>query len=144
MYSNTAVLTCSASDPSGVMSTVLNYIPAGAEVTVTEAYSGSHYVLTSEANQTTVIEANVTVGVEFSNDYVPEEKGGHGIVNMFEPDDSDRGWHWSTSDNAPNTEAALPPPPPVRSGDEDEDGEGDDKPTDGNASGETSGGTPED
>ena len=144
VYSNTAVLTCSASDPSGVMSTVLNYIPAGAEVTVTEAYSGSHYVLTSEANQTTVIEANVTVGVEFSNDYVPEEKGGHGIVNMFEPDDSDLGWHWSKSDNTPNTEAALPPPPPVRSGDEDEDGEGDDKPTDGNASGETSGGTPED
>ncbi len=144
VYSNTAVLTCSASDPSGVMSTVLNYIPAGAEVTVTEAYSGSHYVLTSEANQTTVIEANVTVGVEFSNDYVPEEKGGHGIVNMFEPDDSDLGWHWSKSDNTPNTEAALPPPPPVPTGDEDEDGEGDDKPTDGNASGETSGGTPED
>ena len=153
VYSNTAVLTCSQANPSGVMETVLNYIPAGAEVTVTEAYSGSHYVLTSEADQTIVIEANVTVGVEFSNDYHEDEKGGHGIVNVFEPDDSELGWHWSKASSTPNEEAALPPPPPVLPDDEGENdgnpdkdettgsGEGNNKPAIENASGESSGGT---
>ena len=155
VYSNTAVLTCSQADPSGVMETVLNYIPAGAEVTVTEAYSGSHYVRTSEADQTIAIEANVTVGVEFTNDYHEDDRGGHGIVNVFEPDDSDLGWHWGGSNvsSTPNEEAALPPPPPVLPDDEGENdgnpdkdettgsGEGNNKPAIENASGETSGDT---
>ena len=155
VYSNSAMLTCSQANPSGVMDTVLNYIPAGAEVTVTEVYSGAHYVRTSEADQTIAIEANVTVGVEFTNDYHEDDRGGHGIVNVFEPDDSDLGWHWGGSNvsSTPNEEAALPPPPPVFPDDEGENdgnpdkdettgsGEGNDKPADENASGETSGGT---
>ena len=154
VYSNSAMLTCSKANPSGVMDTVLNDIPAGAEVTVTEAYSGSHYALTSEKDKTIVIEANITVGVEFSNNYRNDEKGGHGIVNVFEPDDSDLGWHWGGPNvsSTPNEEAALPPPPPVLPDDEGENdgnpdkdettgsGEGNNKPAIENASGETSGG----
>ena len=155
VYSNSAMLTCSQANPSGVMDTVLNYIPAGAEVTVTEVYSGAHYVRTSEADQTIAIEANVTVGVEFTNDYHEDDRGGHGIVNVFEPDDSDLGWHWGGSNvsSTPNEEAALPPPPPVLPDDEGENdgnpdkdettgsGEGNNNPAIENASGETSGGT---
>ena len=137
VYSNVATLTCSAEHPSGLLSTTLNYIPAGAEVTVTESYSGSHYVLTptSEKDQTTVIVANDTVSVDFTNDYTPEEKGGHGIVNTFEPDDSELGWHWGGSNvsSTPDEPAALPPAPAT--GDEEENGEG--------PEGENPGDTPE-
>ena len=137
VYSNVATLTCSAEHPSGLLSTTLNYIPAGAEVTVTESYSGSHYVLTptSEKDQTTVIVANDTVSVDFTNDYTPEEKGGHGIVNTFEPDDSELGWHWGGSNvsSTPDKPAALPPAPVT--GDEEENSEGPEE--------ENSGDTPE-
>ena len=135
VYSNVATLTCSKDFPSGLLSTTLNYIPAGAEVTVTESYSGSHYVRTSEADKTIVIKANDTVSVDFTNDYTPEEKGGHGIVNTFEPDDSELGWHWGGSNvsSTPDKPAALPPAPVT--GDEEENGEG--------PEGENPGDTPE-
>ena len=76
-------------------------------------------------------------------------------MNVFEPDDSDLGWHWGGSNvsSTPNEEAALPPPPPVLPDDEGENdgnpdkdettgsGEGNNKPAIENASGETSGDT---
>ena len=79
---------------------------------------------TSEGDQTIEIVANDTVSVDFTNDYTPEEKGGHGIVNTFEPDDSELGWHWGGSNvsSTPDKPAALPPAPVT--GDEEENSEG--------------------
>ena len=167
VYSNTAVLTCSQANPSGVLSTVLTFIPAGAEVTVTEVYSGSHYTLVSDASQTTTIRANVTPtldpkinAVVFENTYVPEEKGGHGVVNIFAREyDETNGWHWgkvTPVDSTPDDVPALPPPPYYYNenadasddnnsgGDGGEGGAGSEggngNTTEGNPSGETSGG----
>ena len=141
VYSNVATLTCSTANPSGVLSTTLNYIPAGAMVTVTESYSGSHYVLASKADWTIEIVANDTVSVDFTNDYTPDEKGGHGIVNTFEPDDSALGWHWGGSNvsSTPDEPAALPPAP-APTGDEGDESEGGSGDGSGDGDGETSGG----
>ena len=92
VYSNVAVLTFTKA---GTLSTTLYHIPAGAEVVVTEVYSGSHYELTSAAESTVTIVASETVSVYFENDYIPYDRDGHGIVNVFDPDDSAAGWHWT-------------------------------------------------
>ena len=143
-YSNVAVLTISAEHPTGELSTVLHHIPAGMPITVTEEYSGSHYTLVSDPTQTTVIVASSTVTVNFTNDYNEEEKGGHGIVNTFDPDDSDLGWHWggpdvgSTPDDPQLPDYPGPPPEPT-TGDEAKGGKGREDDT-GNGNGTGSGG----
>ena len=90
VYSNVVALTISAA---GSASETLDHIPAGAHVVVKEINTGAHYECTS-GDQETTIEANVTVGVDFTNTYHVEITGGHGIENRFEPDDTELGWHW--------------------------------------------------
>ncbi len=70
---------------------VLEDIPAGAVVTVTELYEGSTYTLISDPEVTAVIEADTLASVEFINDYTPGP-GGHGVENHFTLDDD--GWNW--------------------------------------------------
>lgn len=67
---------------------IINDLPAGAKVTVTEAYSGASYKLISGNNQppVTIIaeeEEGNPVSVSFVNEYNGGQNGGTGIVNRF-------------------------------------------------------------
>jgi len=88
VYTNVGVLTLTTD---GSKFTVLQHIPDGAHITVTERYTGSHYELDSAAEQTTTIVANRTVSVNFTNTYNYEDNGGHGLANVFKPN-TDGGW----------------------------------------------------
>ncbi len=68
-------------------------LPVGAEVTVTEVYSGAKYVVVGSASGTAVIEADKTARVEFVNDYDNESppNGGGTITNKFSFTDDE--WH---------------------------------------------------
>ena len=93
---------------------VIEDIPAGANVTVTEVYSGGSYKLTSDRTVDTVIVAeqledddaatlegvtpavpNVAT-VEFSNTYDETHTGGTGLVNQFTYDSENDKWTHST------------------------------------------------
>ncbi|MBQ8996171.1 MAG: leucine-rich repeat protein [Oscillospiraceae bacterium] len=84
VYSNVTSLTFSGPMSQSV---VITGIPVGAEVTVTEVYSGSRYETVSEPVQTAVIlspeEDDAPCEVVFINDYDDTGKGGHGILNTF-------------------------------------------------------------
>lgn len=71
-------------------SLLIENLPAGAEVTVTEIYSGASYTLTSANDQQTVIIAKEDEGnpasVSFTNTYNGGQNGGSGIVNRFYKD----------------------------------------------------------
>ncbi len=96
VYTNVASITWPTQDR-----TVISGIPAGAEVTVTEIYSGAHYVLVSDPEQTAVIRADELVSVSFTNDYDGTGVGGHGIENRFTYVEEENGrhtterWAWS-------------------------------------------------
>ncbi len=72
---------------------VLNQIPALAEVTVREVYSGAGYELTVPGDRTATIAANEIVSVDFENVYNGQRRGGHGIKNQFVQDENGV-WHW--------------------------------------------------
>ena len=77
-------------------------IPAGAEVIVTEIYSGASYTLTSEESKTVTIladgEEGAPVAVDFSNTYDERLNGGNGVVNHFSYEDGE--WkHQATEDS---------------------------------------------
>lgn len=58
-------------------------IPAGAEVTVTEVYSGASYKVTSDVKQTPKIVADQWAVVTFTNEYDNRLNSGTSIVNHF-------------------------------------------------------------
>nr|WP_246597669.1 DUF5979 domain-containing protein [Faecalicatena faecalis] len=91
-YSNVVSLTFSEA---GEQSVVVENIPVGMEVTVTEVYSGSSYELTTAASQSTVIAADEAerAGVAFTNTYNESINGGYGVENQFNHDED--GWHWN-------------------------------------------------
>lgn len=72
----------------------IDKIPVGAQVTVTEIYSGACYKLTTDETQTATIPADGIVSVSFTNDYDSSSKKGGGITNRFEYS-SDTGWDWT-------------------------------------------------
>ena len=80
-------------DGAGTKSLTIPNIPAGANVTVTETYSGSSYEATTAPEQTTVIVAEGEEGnpahVAFTNEYNKQLNGGSSIVNKFEYNDGD-------------------------------------------------------
>lgn len=88
---------------------VLNQIPALAEVTVREVYSGAGYELTVPGDRTTTIAANEIVSVDFENVYNGQRRGGHGIKNQFVQDENGV-WHWH-SDPAQDTAGNEGAPP---------------------------------
>ncbi len=96
VYTNVASITWPTQDRA-----VISGIPAGAVVTVTEIYSGAHYVLVSDPDQTVVIQADGLVTVSFTNDYDGTGVGGHGIENRFTYVEEQNGrrtterWAWS-------------------------------------------------
>lgn len=88
---------------------VLNQIPALAEVTVREVYSGAGYELTIPGDRTATIAANEIVSVDFENVYNGQRRGGHGIKNQFVQDENGV-WHWH-SDPAQDTAGNEGTPP---------------------------------
>lgn len=71
----------------GTDSILIEDIPAGAVVTVTEIYSGASYKLISDPSKTVTIladgEDGAPVEVEFINTHDDTNDGGHGVVNHF-------------------------------------------------------------
>ena len=122
VYSGIAVLSMTNES---MTSTILDYIPAGAAVTVKETYHGSPYeVVGADELGPIYIVADTLVTVEddiavatFINDLDIYDEEGHGIVNIFEPDeDSESGWSWTGSYPTTPT-AGLPPAPTTGNGD---------------------------
>lgn len=73
-------------DTAGTKSILVEKIPAGTEVTVTEIYSGASYELTSAPSQTVMIKASgeeESVHVTFTNSYDDRLNGGASVVNHF-------------------------------------------------------------
>ncbi len=91
VYSDVAALTFS---DAGSQSLLIEGIPVGAEVTVTEVYSGSSYELTAEGVRSAVIAADQVVSVSFENEYTWEDRSGSGIQNHFEYEE-ESGWSWT-------------------------------------------------
>ncbi|MGN0352864.1 MAG: DUF5979 domain-containing protein [Roseburia sp.] len=88
----------------GTKEVVIEHIPAGTTVTVTEVYSGASYRLETEPEKTAVIAADEFVTVDFSNTYDDELTPGYGVTNHFEYSE-DEGWQWSTlRDNSVSNE----------------------------------------
>lgn len=94
VYSNVESITFTGA---GQQSVILEGIPAGAEVTVREVYSGASYQLTVPGDRVAVIEAQDIVSVEFENEYNGHRTNGHGIKNQFVYDEEAEAWHWYSS-----------------------------------------------
>lgn len=91
VYSNVVSTT---HDEAGTKEVLVEHIPAGTTVTVTEVYSGASYRLETEPEKTVVIAADDFVTVEFTNTYDEELVPGYGVTNHFEYSE-DEGWQWS-------------------------------------------------
>ena len=83
VYSNVFTLEFTAAGEEYLL--IEKQIPIGANVTVTEVYSGATYDLTSALTQNTVIVANDLVEVRFTNDYNENRKHYGAITNHFDP-----------------------------------------------------------
>jgi hypothetical protein len=94
VYSDVVSMTFSGA---GTQSLTLDRVPAGAEVTVTEVYSGAGYRLTSQESQTLTISLMEENIAEFVNDYDGTRRTGYGIDNDFTYD-PDSGWSWRQLD----------------------------------------------
>lgn len=75
----------------GQKKVVLDKIPAGATVKVTEIYSGASYEVTSADEQTATINVADVASVIFDNDHSTTNHGGGGVNNHFTYDSVD-GW----------------------------------------------------
>lgn len=106
-----------AFDGTGTKQAAVEGLPAGAEVTVTEIYSGSGYQATGGKSRTVIIEADEEgkepVKAAFENEYDHRLNGGSGVVNHFEytkpeTDGGESGsgtWEWEQMpDNADTLE----------------------------------------
>ena len=88
----------------GKENVVIQNIPAGAEVTVTEIYSGAGYKLTSsDFNTVTIVadeEEGAPVETAFYNTDDGRLNGGTGLVNHFEYNTTTGGWSHSASEDS--------------------------------------------
>lgn len=78
----------------GAKPAVIERIPAGMEVTVTEVNTGARYQVVSEASQTVTIVGGGVTPVSFENEPNGSAKGGHGIENHFVFDQNRNGGDW--------------------------------------------------
>ncbi len=86
----------------GTDSITIKNLPAGAEVTVTEIYSGASYKLTTEPSVTKKIRAGEEAEVTFENTYDYRFNGGSGVVNSFIYDSETKEWqHVQSEDSTP-------------------------------------------
>lgn len=70
-------------DGPGTKSVEIGNIPAGAQVTVTEVYSGSSYQIVGDRVETVQIRADETAQTSFTNTYDNSNNGGSSVVNHF-------------------------------------------------------------
>ena len=83
-------------EAAGESSVTITKLPAGAEVTVKEVYSGASYKLTSADDQRATIVAtdrgatNTPASVSFTNDINNNMNGGYGVKNNFKLDEYDQ------------------------------------------------------
>lgn len=75
----------------GQKKVVLDKIPVGATVTVTEIYSGASYEVTSADEQTATISVADVASVTFDNDHSTINHGGGGVNNHFTHEADE--WH---------------------------------------------------
>lgn len=75
-------------------------IPAGAKVIVTEIYSGASYTLESDLEAEVTIEAEEKATVSFTNNYDERLNGGYGIVNHFAYDGEKQEWSWEATEDS--------------------------------------------
>lgn len=101
VYSNVVSTRHSAA---GKVTAVVERIPAGARVVVTEVYSGSSYEIEGLDTKETVIVSDIGVeqggqsaSVDFTNVYNEETIPGYGVTNHFEYGDD--GWTWEQQDD---------------------------------------------
>lgn len=87
------VVTMNFSAP-GEQRTLIEGIPVGAVVTVTEVYSGAGYTLVAGPDGPVTITADSVASVTFTNDYDYSENEGHGITNSFTYDLENGEWIW--------------------------------------------------
>lgn len=103
VYSNVVSLQF---DAAGEKSLVIEGLPAGAEVTVTEVYTGASYTAVSEKEQRVTIPtggAKEPAEVTFINDHDDRMNGGTSVVNHFTYEDGV--WNWEQlTDNSGTTE----------------------------------------
>lgn len=75
---------------------VLDKIPVGCDITVTEVYSGASYTATSDAVVSPgVIVADEVLEADFTNTTTGDRKGGFGTCNKFEYSKENQEWSWS-------------------------------------------------
>ena len=97
VYSNVVSMTF---DGTGTDSVLIEKIPAGADIVVTEIYSGANYELTTEDMVEVTIIADSVVEADFSNTHNGGNNGGNGLVNTFTYNDGE--WtHNATEDSTP-------------------------------------------
>lgn len=82
-------------DGAASASAVIDEIPAGSQVTVTEVYSGAGYELTA-SDGNAVITADEIASTSFTNEYNGSWNGGYGVVNNYSPDENGQ-YVWTSS-----------------------------------------------
>ena len=83
-------------------SLVIEHLPAGSIITVTEVYSGASYELMSDVSKTLTILADTVVEAEFANTYNEGLNGGTGLVNSFSYNSDTGVWtHSAAEDSTP-------------------------------------------
>lgn len=99
VYTNVASITHNGA---GTESVIIENIPAGIKVTVTEIYAGASYELVSKNEQTAVIVSGKAVelgssaaSVAFENKYNGGNDSGYGLMNEFKAGDEDGDWEWT-------------------------------------------------
>lgn len=85
-------------DQPGQKAELIQHLPAGAEVTVTEVYSGASYKLITDPTKTATIIAEQVVSVDFTNTYDDRVRGGNGVINSFAHDGEK--WNWTSQQDA--------------------------------------------
>lgn len=94
----------------GQQEVLIEKLPVGAVVTVTEIYSGSHYIQTGVTPGPVTITATDIATVEFSNTYDERRTGGHGIINRFSYDYINGVGGWNViQDSVENLQNPNPP-----------------------------------
>lgn len=97
VYSNVVSLTFSGT---GTQEALLEHIPAGAVVTVTEVYSGANCQITLSDDQSKTVTADgedaSPITFSFENEYDEDAKSGYGIENRFRYDTESNTYQWST------------------------------------------------
>jgi len=106
-YSNAAMITF---NKAGIQTTILTGIPALTTVTVTEAYTGASYTLSTAPDQTASIIADGDEGspvkVSFTNTYNNETKKGYGVANHFSYNNGEWSWEQLENNSASTTDNA--------------------------------------